>query len=114
MVDCGDVERVAAFWSSLLGLSVTKRWRQYVILESRGGAPALSFQQVPESKASKNRVHVDISVDDLDVATDRAIRLGATVLGEITDDGVTARVLADPEGNEFCFVGSVHNSTRPG
>lgn len=105
VVDCEDVERVAAFWSNLLELKVANRWRQYVILESRANAPALSFQRVPESKATKNRVHVDISVDDLDAATDRATRLGATLLDQVTEDGVTARVLADPEGNEFCFVG---------
>jgi hypothetical protein len=55
--------------------------------------PTFWFNRVPESKGSKNRVHVDVygDVDDL-------LGRGATLLAR--EESWT--VLADPEGNEFC------------
>jgi predicted enzyme related to lactoylglutathione lyase len=105
VVDCHDPEYLAAFWTEVLGVGVALRWKQYVILDAPdGGGPALAFQQVTEARTGKNRVHVDFTVTDLDEVTERLSRLGARVTGETTEDGVTARVLADPEGNEFCLV----------
>ena len=105
VMDCADPEGLAAFWSDLVGVKIKTRWRQYVILEpSRDGAPALAFQRVGQAKAGKNRAHVDLTVPDLEAATRHALTLGALVIDETTEDGVTARVMADPEGNEFCLV----------
>lgn len=105
VVDCADADRLAAFWAAVLDVEVGGRWKQYVLLKAPGGGgPALAFQEVPEPKAGKNRVHLDLTVDDLDAATTAALALGATVVGEASEDGVTARVLADPEGNELCLV----------
>ncbi|MGW0703121.1 VOC family protein [Streptomyces sp. NPDC002867] len=105
VMDCADPERLAAFWSDLVGVQIKTRWRQYVILAPSGdGVPALVFQRVGEAKMGKNRVHVDLTVVDLEAATRHALALGALVIDETTEDGVTARVMADPEGNEFCFV----------
>ncbi|MET8979016.1 VOC family protein [Streptomyces sp. NPDC004539] len=68
------------------------------------GVPALVFQRVGEAKTGKNRVHVDLTVADLEAATRHPLALGALVVDETIEDGVTARVMADPEGNEFCLV----------
>ena len=68
------------------------------------GGPALAFQRVPEPKAGKNRLHLDLMVDDLDHAAGRLEALGATRVSEVAEDGVTVRVFADPEGNELCLV----------
>jgi predicted enzyme related to lactoylglutathione lyase len=105
VLDCADPERLAAFWAELAGVGIKSRWRQYVMLEAAvSGAPAMAFQRVGEPKTGKNRAHVDFTVEDLEAATDRAVALGGSVLDETTEDGVTVRVMADPEGNEFCFV----------
>lgn len=105
VLDCADPERLAAFWSQLVDVQVKTRWSQFVVLEpSADGSPALVFQRVGEVKTGKNRVHVDLTVADLDAATSHALALGAHVIDETTEDGVTARVMADPEGNEFCLV----------
>jgi hypothetical protein len=32
------------------------------------------------------------------------LELGGATVEEHSEGGVTARVMADPEGNEFCFV----------
>jgi hypothetical protein len=57
------------------------------------------------STNSKNRVHLDIFVDDLDSEVLRLGGLGAKTLEEHDDDGgYRTRVLADTLGNEFCLV----------
>lgn len=61
------------------------------------GAPRLWFQRVPESKAVKNRVHLDLTCADVGAETKRLTGLGARVLAE-RERWVT---MADPEGNEF-------------
>ncbi|WP_336207889.1 VOC family protein [Nonomuraea sp. LPB2021202275-12-8] len=65
-----------------------------------GGGPRLWFQRVPEPKAVKNRVHLDLLADDLDAEVARLLALGATVVSRHED----RTVLADPEGNEFCLA----------
>lgn len=105
VIDCRDPERVAAFWSGALGVPVQYRWHQYVMLRPTGeGHPGLAFQGVPEDKQGKNRVHLDLSVDDLDASQAAAEALGGRLLHEHHQDGVTVRVMADPEGNELCLV----------
>ena len=105
VVDCADPERLATFWTAMLQVDVAFRWNQYVMLKpSAEGHPALAFQQVPEAKAGKNRVHLDFFVDDLDVAQARTEALGGTRVHDVAQDGVRVRVMADPEGNELCLV----------
>jgi catechol 2,3-dioxygenase-like lactoylglutathione lyase family enzyme len=64
----------------------------------------LLFQQVPESKTVKNRLHLDLHAgpDHRDAEVARLRDLGATVLQEVREPGTDHVVMADPEGNEFC------------
>ena len=69
------------------------------------GVGRLAFQPVPEPRTTKNRLHLDLAVDDIAAATDSAERLSATRTGAlVTDEQGSFQVMADPEGNEFCFV----------
>jgi predicted enzyme related to lactoylglutathione lyase len=64
----------------------------------------VGFQRVPEAKKGKNRVHLDLVVDDLDVATAEVEHLGGRWLEPGTTrelEGFQWRCMADPEGNEF-------------
>jgi hypothetical protein len=69
-----------------------------------GTEPRLYFQQVPEPKMTKNRVHLDIHVDPDRQAAEvaRLVDLGAEMVAVHDDQGPTTYVLRDPEGNEFC------------
>lgn len=104
VIDCQDVSAMAEFWGQLLE-------RPYGVPFDGWGAVdvdpmLLSFQQVPEAKSSpKNRLHLDIEVDDLIEAAERAESLGATRLTETHfEDGGGSVVMRDIEENEFCFV----------
>jgi hypothetical protein len=72
--------------------------------DPQGRRPRLFFQRVPEPKAAKNRVHLDIQVGEAaqpdEVA--RLARLGARLLWTTSDRGPVNTTMADPEGNEFC------------
>ncbi|MEU1419635.1 MULTISPECIES: VOC family protein [unclassified Kitasatospora] len=64
----------------------------------------LLFQQVPEAKTAKNRLHLDLhpGPDARDATVERLEALGATVLRAVDEPGGSWTVMQDPEGNEFC------------
>ena len=101
--DAQDPPALAQFWADLLGgeRTVDDDGDAWVVMP--GGGPRLDFLRVPESKAAKNRLHVDLHCTDVAAATDRAIALGATRADDVYDGG-RWQVLRDPEGNEFCLL----------
>jgi hypothetical protein len=70
-----------------------------------GHGRRLLFQDVPEAKSVKNRLHIDVHSEPggLDELVARLEGLGATRVREI-DNGPAGHwwVMRDPEGNEFC------------
>jgi predicted enzyme related to lactoylglutathione lyase len=109
-MDTQDPERITPFWCALLGVEVrsVRDDGHHVNLEpspSLPGSMMLVFQTVPEPKLGKNRVHIDVYVDDLDVATARIEELGGrwTDNTTVVDGTWVTRIMADPEGNEFCI-----------
>jgi predicted enzyme related to lactoylglutathione lyase len=107
VIDTVDPARIAPFWCALLGVE-ERGWfgDDYLMLTADGGAPPVAFQRVPEAKSIKNRLHVDVEVDDLDRAFTKIVALGGSAVSDILEmpDGYRWRVMADPEGNEFCIV----------
>jgi Glyoxalase-like domain len=105
-IDCLDPGRLAAFWGALVGreeVPALPGWRQ---LGNRGDAAMrINFQPVPEPKLGKTRIHLDVTVDDIDDGIRSVLRLGGRETGERHDydEGVVV-VMGDPEGNEFCLV----------
>jgi predicted enzyme related to lactoylglutathione lyase len=75
-----------------------------VLVPEAGNASPLVLQQVPEPRAGKNRMHLDIVTDEIEPEITRLEALGARRLHDgIQNIGETKWVtLADPEGNEFC------------
>jgi predicted enzyme related to lactoylglutathione lyase len=65
----------------------------------------LVFQPVSEPRNGKVRIHLDISVDDINAAMAQVESLGGRFTGERHDydDGVVV-VMADLEDHEFCLV----------
>jgi hypothetical protein len=67
-------------------------------------APRVLFQQVPEKKTVKNRMHLDVRIgaDDVEAAVGKLIARGAKFLHEGRQGPHSWVTLTDPEGNEFC------------
>ena len=110
-IDARDPERLAAFWTVVLGVEIEGRLGsppQFVNLHKQyPDSPHVSLQRVPEPKVVKNRVHLDIAVDDVEVATSRIEALGGRRRrpdADFNEYGYSWRTMADPEGNEFCLT----------
>jgi predicted enzyme related to lactoylglutathione lyase len=106
-LDYCDTERAANFWSTVLDLPAHSQsqpgWFQ--IGPSIAGGPAINIQPVGESKVGKSRLHLDLWVGDLPAAVVFIESLGGRMLDEHTYSEWIVRVMADPEGIEFCLVG---------
>jgi hypothetical protein len=70
-----------------------------------GQGMRILFQQVPEPKTVKNRMHLDLHVgpDNIESETQRLETLGAKRTSDLLREGPAQWiVMQDPEGNEFC------------
>jgi predicted enzyme related to lactoylglutathione lyase len=104
VTDCSRPRELALFWSAVLGGEVGERDADWCYIFPPGWTQ-LSFQRVPEPKTIKNRLHIDVAVDDLTSAIEHAEQIGARKVGEVqhTASG-SFQILQDPEGNEWCLV----------
>jgi Glyoxalase-like domain len=115
VLDCRQAAPLARFWAAALewqvrayddaeiarlaGLGLTPDTDPTVAVDAPDGSLELFCVEVPEPKAAKNRMHIDIRVRDR-AHFEELCALGAKV-GERRSDLV---VMADPEGHEFCIV----------
>ena len=106
VVDSHDPVGLGRWWTDALGwVVVNDDPEEFEIRPSQDHLPGLLFVQVAEAKSAKNRLHLDFRPDDRDAEVDRLVGLGATRV-EIGQGEQSWVVLADPEGNEFCVLGS--------
>src|SRR5438270_7674053 len=109
VIDCADPKSLGHFWSEVLGWPLVEG-EEFSWMSSTGApdapAPLLVFAPVPEPKAGKNRLHIDVNPSGVDQAEEleRLLALGATKV-DVGQGEVPWIVLADPEGNEFCLLG---------
>ena len=107
-LDCADPDRLTLFWSEALRYREVARVDNYRVLDPAPGiaGPRFVLQGVPEPRAAKNRMHIDIWVADIESEADRIVALGATRVQEkaFEEHGFRWFQLADPEGNEFCVA----------
>jgi hypothetical protein len=113
-----DADRLAA-WNDFLarvGVPEHQRNTRSALEDPEGHGPRLFFQQVPEGKVAKNRVHLDVRAAPglegeermavLEVECERLVGLGATRVRRYEAAPPLSAgfiVMADPEGNEFCL-----------
>jgi hypothetical protein len=106
--DCEDALVVGNFWSQALGRPLdpagSSGYCSIGLSDAERTKPAWFFEKVPESKTSKNRMHVDL-VDSNPAVVQWLVSLGASVVAEHSVDGGSQywTVMQDPEGNEFCI-----------
>jgi hypothetical protein len=137
-IDANDPVLLARFWAQALGYQPAPpaepdtTWHQHYrarlgaetafdnrLFDPAGLRPPLWFQEVPETKAGKNRLHLDLFPTGRDhaVPQERRIEIVEAKVAELVglgasvqrrdreddpDDPIYAVVMHDPEGNEFC------------
>jgi catechol 2,3-dioxygenase-like lactoylglutathione lyase family enzyme len=105
-IDSPRPSRTADFWEAALGWRRTYDTEDQVVLEPPEGSredgvsPDLLFLKVPEAKAAKNRLHLDLRPKDQQAEVARLEALGARRV-DVGQNDVSWVVLADPDGNEF-------------
>jgi predicted enzyme related to lactoylglutathione lyase len=108
VIDCGDLDRSAQFWTNVLGYTRDgPPGRPYQgLVPARGQGIEILLQRVPEAKGGKNRVHLDLRTPDLDAEVERVVALGARRLTSkpVTEGGWRWQIFEDPDGNEFCVL----------
>jgi hypothetical protein len=106
-IDAVDPRRVAEFWCAVLGWEIHHLDSTGADIGPPDGSwPTIDIGRVPEKKAVKNRLHLDLRADGATQSNElrRPLALGAqrADVGQSSDS--TWVVLADPEGNEFCLL----------
>jgi hypothetical protein len=104
VLDVRDHQGLADWWCATLGYRRRhappgQEWLEswpVLIFDPDGHGPMIWLVPVPEPKAGKNRMHLDVWGD-----TAELLARGATLLRG-RDEEIDWDVLADPEGNEFC------------
>ncbi|MGV9291463.1 VOC family protein [Streptomyces sp. NPDC003719] len=118
-VDVPEGTDPLAAWDDFLariGVPEDQRNSRSAIEDPDGHGPRVFFQQVPEGKAAKNRVHLDVRAAPglegeermaaLEAECDRLVALGAKRERRFEPEpplGTGFIVMTDPEGNEFCL-----------
>jgi hypothetical protein len=142
VIDCADPDRLATFWASALDYEIetppdgSATWADYWrkrglpeeeigesigndrIVDGDGTGPRFWFQQVPEGKIVKNRLHLDITVSGgratpfaerkklVELESERLQAMDARVVLVHDNPGFDhfGITMQDPEGNEFCLI----------
>ncbi len=112
VIDGADTMALARFWAAMFDTEVASIVNEgepneahYVDVAATDGTPLLRFQRVPEAKRLKNRLHLDIEVEELDPAIARVETLGGSLIQPLrTEYGYDFAIMGDPEGNEFCLI----------
>ena len=133
-IDCSAPHELADWWAEALGWQVEAHdeafirrmvqaghaseeqttvhrgalvWREGAAITSpEPGRPRVLFQQVPEPKSGKNRLHLDVRIgpEHQEAEVARLLALGATELWRGSQGPHSWVTMSDPEGNEFCVA----------
>jgi catechol 2,3-dioxygenase-like lactoylglutathione lyase family enzyme len=102
-MDTADPQRSARFWSALLEQPITYETYDFVVVAPDDRSSGLAFQLAPDHRAPTwpdpavpQQLHLDVMVEDVDVAGPHVLALGATRLADA--------VFADPAGHPFCLI----------
>lgn len=102
--DTTDALALAGWWAEQTGGEIAETNDGWFVIV-KGGPALLAFQKVDAVTPGKNRMHLDLTTDDLDAETERLLTAGASLVERRGDEHFRWNTLADPDGNEFCISG---------
>jgi predicted enzyme related to lactoylglutathione lyase len=102
-LDAPDIQKLASFYTQLAGWETVRSDPDWITIRT-GDGQELAFQLAPDHVAPEwpgqehpQHFHLDLQVDGIQAAAERAVGLGATRLA----DNATWITLADPAGHPF-------------
>jgi catechol 2,3-dioxygenase-like lactoylglutathione lyase family enzyme len=109
-LDCPDPAALADFYGALLGMRRLVESPDGSVIAITDGAQTLAMMRVVDYVAPSwpepgqlQQMHLDVSVQDLDVAVEQAVALGAREADHQAQPAMW-RVLIDPAGHPFCLT----------
>ena len=122
-VDCTNAFALSEWWKGVLDYvdidgDPNLPGHEECMIVSRDGSHRLLFVEVPEQKAGKNRIHLDLEPVEgtRDDELEHLLAHGAVEVADLRGrwgPGSGWVVLADPEGNEFCILRSAVERSAP-
>lgn len=107
--DTTDADALASWWAEQTGGQVVERNDGWFVMVAGGTLPVLlAFQKIEDPTPGKNRIHLDLTADDLDGEVNRLLEAGATLVERRGDESFRWVTLADPQGNQFCVAAADH------
>ncbi len=115
VLDGRDLSVLVPFWSAALGYDTVLSLPEFEVLRPREGeppGPVFILQRVPEEKAAKNRMHLDVH-PPLELGVPALVarleglggqRLGVPVTDLLDELGIWWQTMTDPEGNELDVI----------
>ncbi|MFD5828778.1 VOC family protein [Lentzea sp. NPDC060358] len=108
VLDCPDPPELASFYEELLGASrLAGGDADWVVIVASG--TRIAFQRAPEYVApvfpdprGSQQFHLDVLVEDVEVAQARVLEMGASFV--TAEDADAFRVFLDPVGHPFCLM----------
>ena len=109
VIDCEDTDQLATFYEQLLGMvRIQQDDDGWISIGDAPDRPAIAFQRVDPYVAPEwpghlhpAQAHVDVRVEDLDLAEEQVLMLGAV---SMNFGGRNHRVYLDPQKHPFCLV----------
>jgi catechol 2,3-dioxygenase-like lactoylglutathione lyase family enzyme len=108
VIDCPD-PALAAFYSDLVGLPITYRSDDWVVIAENDTTSGVAFQLAPDHQPPRwpdpdrpQQFHFDVMIDDFETARPRVLELGAQLLS------AESNVYADLAGHPFCLIPRPH------
>ena len=106
VINAADHDLLVTFWKELLQVDVARSFPPYFtwLKPQQEGGISVAIQAVPDPTPGRNRLHLDSFVGDVEAAVTRIEALGGSFLEDHEIAGFAWKVMADPEGNEFCIA----------
>ena len=106
VINTTNHDSLVEFWKSLLDVEVAQSFPPYFtwLKPQHDGGVMVAIQAVPDPTPGRRRLHLDTVVADVDAAVERIIELGGSFVEDHDMQGFAWKVMADPDGNEFCIA----------
>ncbi|RZL71822.1 MAG: VOC family protein [Rhodococcus sp. (in: high G+C Gram-positive bacteria)] len=105
--DSTDPGPLARWWASQVDGSIVEENDGWFYVVALASAPyRLAFQKVDDPSPGKNRLHLDMTAENLDDEVSRLVESGASEVEQHTMGDFRWVTLSDPDGNVFCVSGA--------